>query len=762
MLLRRIMPVLLLPLLALAAAAQDATPTPLPTFPITPGSYEGNISDSFYSVRYSFEAAEGDVVTISMNNTSGNLDPFLFLFGPGDVLVDSNDDVGPGDRNSRIEYTVERAGSYVIEATRFDGERGTTSGTYRLVLALQGAQGGEESVDPLSLPPAFGVAFNFLDYEEFGTGSLSDSQQQQYFVLGGQQGDFVRVILTVTDGTLQPELSIRNADLVVISQQAGGREGEVVVYATLPAAGWYLIEARLAGGSGSYSLYATRLAGGVVEPGQLVTGSFVSDAPVVSYVFSAAIGDQVFASLTSLSAQGAIHPEVAILDLNLQPLDLQASEGVQARARTVIPRSGTYILRVRDTLAADGGNYSVALRLVPVEIDKLPVQVVSYNNTYKGSIDNQNPINYYRFAGKAGELVTLDMRAVDVPGAAGILDPFLILTDAELNELAFNDNVAGTRNARIVQYALPADGDYYVLATRPGLILGSSTGEYDLEITVGQIALASGRLAVTLNWSGDADLSLFVRDPDGRTVSWSMPLVPSGGRLQIDSNTGCATPTAQPVEHIYWPVAELPEGEYVIWAWYQNVCRRPDPVDFTLVVAVDGQEVLHVGPGDAVLRPDERFEASIRVAGDSSFVVNPGSISRPSPQQRASQGGDTLILYDQSLQGTLNDEVFALFYQFVGQAGDRVLITAERLTGGLDTVLVLRDLDNHNLAMNDDAGPGTKNSALVYTLPEAGHYVIAVTRFGLRDGITSGDFRLTLTLLEQGVLEGPEDGDEAG
>ena len=46
--------------------------------------------------------------------------------------------------------------------------------------------------------------------------------------------------------------------------------------------------------------------------------------------------------------------------------------------------------------------------------------------------------------------------------------------------------------------------------------------------------------------------------------------------------------------------------------------------------------------------------------------------------------------------------------------------------------------------MNDDADETTRDSRLVYTLPADGQYVIAVTRFGVRDGTTTGDFRLNL------------------
>lgn len=168
------------------------------------------------------------------------------------------------------------------------------------------------------------------------------------------------------------------------------------------------------------------------------------------------------------------------------------------------------------------------------------------------------------------------------------------------------------------------------------------------------------------------------------------------------------------------------------------------PVTFDL--NVNGELVRSIRPEDGItLLPDQRMEITVRVTGEGEgLLANPGTITTPSSQQRASQGGDTLLVYGQSITGNLNDEIFARFYQFAGSAGDVVRVRAERLTGSLDPILVLRDADERNLMRNDDADEATKDARLTYTLPQDGRYVIAVTRFGLRDGATNGDYRLTL------------------
>lgn len=729
-------------------SAQTAEAGP-PVYPITPGNVEGNISEANPYVYYSFELEAGQTATIDMVTTSGDLDPFLTLYDAQEEILTDNDDAEGGTRNARIRYTAEEAGLYTIEATRFEQDSGTTTGTYRLSLLLSGTNNTtDDTIDPLSIPPQFGVDYRLLEFEQFGAGRISATTTNQYFVLGGQQGDFVQVVMSYLPNELTPLLTIRSSDLTVISRVTQSEAGTLTVYATLPRTGWYLLDASRESGAGDFALYATRLADTVITSGETLQGQWGAETPAISYIINAAIGDRVLATLTAES--NGLQPELTIYDLDFNALATRQASDDTARVRAIIPRSGPYIVQARNPRGT-AGQFSLNLRINALDVSKLDTQDANYNKNYSGVIapepgttaQDNDGIVYYRFEGKAGDLVSVQMQAAQ----GTTLDPYLILTDANLNELAFNDNVGATRHSRISQFALPADDTYYILATRVGLQAGTTSGAYDLQLTVGQFTPTPGALTVTLEWQGDADLNLFVRSPDGQTVSWSTPTSDDGGILQIDSNTGCQTPTAAPVEHVYWPGTTAPPGTYTIWVWYQQVCTRRDAVPFTLNVQVDGEEVLQIAPEDNMaLLPDQRYEAAIRIEEPTApgSVVDPGNITTPSAQQRASQGGDTLITYGQSVVGTISDDVYALFYQFQGQAGDVITLTANQITGTLDPIVVLRDDREQNLAMNDDAN-SSSNAQLTFTLPEDGRYIAAVTRFGLRDGATTGDFRLTLT-----------------
>jgi metallopeptidase family M12-like protein/pre-peptidase/uncharacterized protein DUF4214 len=76
-----------------------------------------------FADRYSFNATAGQQVIITMAQSSGNIDPYLYLIGPDGYVVTQNDDQ-LGSNNSMIGgsggFTLSLSGKYVIEATSFD------------------------------------------------------------------------------------------------------------------------------------------------------------------------------------------------------------------------------------------------------------------------------------------------------------------------------------------------------------------------------------------------------------------------------------------------------------------------------------------------------------------------------------------------------------------------------------------------------------------------------------------------------------------
>lgn len=751
-----------------AVAAQDATPTEPPPFPLEPGvSIEGNINDFSPVVRFGITGTLGDSVVVRLEATSGNLDPLLRLTMPDGETTQFNAD-NLGIRGEEVTLTIDMEGTIVVEATRSNFQDGgrPTNGTFRITYEILGVDVvlADEAESALVSAPDFGIepAPQILEYRESGFGSLDTAMSRDYFTFAGEAGDQVQVIMTATAGGFAPLVSILNPNLITIGRQVQTRTQdtqEVIAYATLPRTGWYLIAAEIrdemTGSDGAYEVYLDQLLSDArLSYGQSVFGEFSPSTPTTAYIFDARIQDKVQATLTVEGFNGNPAPELRLYNADFASIARMSVDEGQADSPSetvtlsaIIPRSGTYVLQANSLLPEVEGSFELALAQDgrSLQVSDLTLRSINYNDDERGFINDAASVSYYRFAGKATDRVTVDMI-----NRSGDLDPFVILADSDLNELAANDNVSNTRDARIVQYQLPEDGDYIIIATRAGLVNGTTSGGFDVVLTVGEIVLEDGVFSAELQWDAAADLNLFVRDPQGRVVSWSSPEVPSGGELQIDSNTNCETPTDEPIEYIYWDPTEIVSGDYQIWAWYQAPCGMVEPVEFELIVEVEDQQVTLLEDMPP-LNPGERFEVLVRMTIDRSvFVVEPGRVTRPTAQQDASQGGDTLIVYGETIVEPLNDEVFARFYQFTGTAGDEIIISAERVDEDLDPLIVLRDEADNILpgGIADDIDDGNRDALLEYTLPEDGRYIIAVSRYGVRDGTTNGRFRLTLDLRE--------------
>ncbi|MCU0497370.1 MAG: hypothetical protein MUF87_08475 [Anaerolineae bacterium] len=123
--------------------------------------------------------------------------------------------------------------------------------------------------------------------------------------------------------------------------------------------------------------------------------------------------------------------------------------------------------------------------------------------------------------------------------------------------------------------------------------------------------------------------------------------------------------------------------------------------------------------------------------------------------------GDVDLNYGETWQEEINNQEYFFFACFEGELGDRVVIMSERISGNLDTFLFLASADFSDIYVsNDDLGLNTFDSWIEYVLPANGNYLIGISRFGLDEGNTQGEFRLSLHLedLQDGRLPESLDG----
>lgn len=99
--------------------------------------------------------------------------------------------------------------------------------------------------------------------------------------------------------------------------------------------------------------------------------------------------------------------------------------------------------------------------------------LLPYDEIVRGRISEGASQERWTFFGQNGDLILLDMRALD----PNFLDTHLTLIDPQGNTLASNDDGGQGLNSRIGPITLPAAGDYQVIAGRY-----SGIGDYTLEL----------------------------------------------------------------------------------------------------------------------------------------------------------------------------------------------------------------------------------------------------------------------------------------
>lgn len=111
--------------------------------PLVYGQTEtGEITDERYLVFYVFEGSLGDVITIDVNNLSGNLDSVLHLYqsvGDGWLEIANNDDSEIGGTYEAMlqNIVLPQTGTYLIVVGRYGLDRESTFGTFTITLSLE-------------------------------------------------------------------------------------------------------------------------------------------------------------------------------------------------------------------------------------------------------------------------------------------------------------------------------------------------------------------------------------------------------------------------------------------------------------------------------------------------------------------------------------------------------------------------------------------------------------------------------------------------
>lgn len=100
--------------------------------------------------------------------------------------------------------------------------------------------------------------------------------------------------------------------------------------------------------------------------------------------------------------------------------------------------------------------------------------------------------------------------------------------------------------------------------------------------------------------------------------------------------------------------------------------------------------------------------------------------------------------------GTIDDSNPSREYPVSLTAGQTLLALADTVSGELDTVLRVLGPDGQPVALNDDRGDGSLNSAIALTVTETGEYTVSMERYRGSNG--AGEYSLVLSLVDAAVV----------
>ena len=94
-------------------------------------------------------------------------------------------------------------------------------------------------------------------------------------------------------------------------------------------------------------------------------------------------------------------------------------------------------------------------------------------------------------------------------------------------------------------------------------------------------------IAIRIEWSGPADLDLYVKEPGGTEISRHTTQSPTGAIYSGDCNATPQTMCASPMEMVYWPKRNAPAGAFHYRVLLVNNHLQAMPVAFKVFVLHD-------------------------------------------------------------------------------------------------------------------------------------------------------------------------------
>src|SRR5690606_306133 len=178
--------------------AQEDTETGL----IYGSTVTGRVDNSTPREVHFFDGLRGEVVSIELEVTGGDLDPVLTVYDGSGTLIASVDD-SAGDRVPDLpSLRLPNSDRYFVAVSRFGYGLGTTGGSYEL------------RIDRVGVSSASG---SMLRYGDQVINSINNMNPQLYYSFRASQGDIVNVRMRRVSGDLDPYLQVVDSNAFVLA-----------------------------------------------------------------------------------------------------------------------------------------------------------------------------------------------------------------------------------------------------------------------------------------------------------------------------------------------------------------------------------------------------------------------------------------------------------------------------------------------------------------------------------------------------------------
>ncbi|MEE2565080.1 pre-peptidase C-terminal domain-containing protein [Hyphobacterium marinum] len=325
-----------------------------------------------------------------------------------------------------------------------------------------------------------------------------------------------------------------------------------------------------------------------------------------------------------------------------------------------------------------------------------------------GEVSAEQPRADFELDLSEGQMVTLTTRS-DTN-----FDTVLQVLDANGRVLAENDDYAGGGLQSQVIFQPPAPGFYTAAVTG----YGGGFGSFELDVHEG----------VDFGLSGEADI-LFqeVVSLANGSPTQSVRVNFSAGDIAV-INTFAITPGIDTTLELRGP-----NGAVIA---QNDDSQEGGTLDSQIILEISesGQYAVIAGSYSG----SDTGDLMLSVATDPNADV---------PYDFSAIGGEEIARYT----GTIDDTQPSREYPVTLTAGQTLLALADATSGELDTVLRILGPDGQPVALNDDRGDGSLNSAIALTASETGEYTVSMERYRGSNG--SGEFSLVLSLVDAVIVD---------